>query len=157
MLSWKVLPLMAAATIFVLGSVAQAAENLTIVSDQTTTVTLQQEPGTVVIGNSSIADASAEGRLLFLHGKAFGATNVLILDGNGQKIAEYTVRVRVDDPESVVVFKQSGKVTMRESYSCVPNCEPTLQVGDSPAFTSSVVQNMSIRSSAVREQLTGSN
>ncbi len=153
------LSLLATGTImtFVMGSGAFAAENLTIISDRSTAVTLPETPGTVVIGNPSIADASVEGRLLFLHGKAFGATNVVVLNGEGRHIAEYMVRVRVEDPDAVVVFKQSGKDTVRETYSCATSCEPTLQVGDSGAFTAAVNQNMSIRSGAAREQLANSN
>jgi len=138
---------------FPAGSTTAAAEDLTIPSDQSTPIALPRVPSVVVVGNPSIADATIDGRMLFLYGKGFGRTNVVVLGEDGAKMAEYKVRVAADDPESVVVFKQSGGQTLRHSFSCATDCQPTLQVGDSAQFVNDVSAAMSSRTNAVEDQI----
>jgi hypothetical protein len=46
---------------------AIAAQPLIVYTDQTQVIDVPREPGIVVVGNPSIADASIQGRKVFLH------------------------------------------------------------------------------------------
>ena len=70
---------------------AGAAQVLTIETDQSQMVILPALPGSVVIGNPTIADATVEGTKLFIHGRGFGTTNLLILDLSGNEMASFDV------------------------------------------------------------------
>ncbi len=82
---------------------------------------------TVIIGNPSIADATVEDeRTLVLTGRSFGVTNIIILDEEGEPIADRTIVVRSHEENTVRIYRRSS----RETYACAPVCEPTLTIGD---------------------------
>jgi hypothetical protein len=62
-------------------------------------------------------------------GKGFGDTNLIALDAQGNVLLEKTVRVV---PTGTVLIVQRGME--RESYSCAPQCMPTVQLGDGKSF-----------------------
>lgn len=105
---------------------AEAGENITLYSAHSTLVNLSKRPGTVVVGDPSIADVTLDGERLFLHGRGFGNTNVTILDESGHTIADYEVYVTLQEANAASVFKGGA----RQSFSCVSDCQPTLTVGD---------------------------
>ncbi len=108
------------------GLPAFASEDLTIYSDHSAIVTLPKLPGTVVVGNPSIADVTLDGNRLLLHGRNFGNTSITILDQDGATMRDYEVYVTLLETNSAMVFKNGA----RETYSCNPNCQPMLTVGD---------------------------
>lgn len=105
---------------------ASAAEQLTVNADQSQIITVSRAPGTVVVGNPTIADVTIQGNQLFVHGRVFGKTNIIVLDENGSQLAEYAVNVVVDDDFNAVVFKAGVK----ESYTCKTDCESVFHIGD---------------------------
>jgi hypothetical protein len=113
-------------------SPAMAAEELTVNADQSQVIRLDRAPGTVVVGNPTIADVTIQGSRIFVHGRVFGKTNVIVFDEAGSQLAEYNVNVTVEDAYNVVVFKPlaAGKPATRESFSCKTDCESALQIGD---------------------------
>jgi ABC-type Fe3+-hydroxamate transport system substrate-binding protein len=141
---------------FLLGAVstfpasAVAAEDLTVISDQATVVSLPKAPGTIVVGNPSIADVVLRGQKLLVNGMTFGMTNIIVLDEAGQEIVEYRVSVTQDDPNAMVMFTPGG----RESYSCLTYCEPALQIGDSPDFVRVTSGNQQAKVSTARATAT---
>jgi hypothetical protein len=106
---------------------AVAETPVTVKTDQAKMLTIAGQAGTVVVGNPNIADVSVRGNLVFVHGKNQGATNVIVLDRDGNQLAAMEVNVDGVGGHPVAVFG-SGR---RFSYNCSPLCEPTLQVGDS--------------------------
>ncbi len=109
-----------------------AAQDLTVVADQSQIINLDRPPATVVVGNPTIADVTMQGRMMFVHGRVFGSTNIIALDEAGQQLAEYQVNVVVRDDYNVVVYKAGvGASIQKESYSCKEDCESVFHIGDS--------------------------
>jgi hypothetical protein len=109
---------------------AMAGQVLTIETDHSQLVILPSLPGSIVIGNPTIADATVEGTNLFIHARAFGTTNLMVLDMTGKELAHFDVSVNHVTENAVAMFRGPA----RESYNCAPLCEAELQIGDSAAF-----------------------
>jgi hypothetical protein len=113
----------------------QAASPLTVQMDQSQVMLLAQDPGSIIVGNPSIADVTLNGRQLFIHGHAFGETNLLIFDAFGNKIGDFALTVSNDTSNQVSVFSASNaSPALRRTYSCAPNCEVNMMVGDDPIY-----------------------
>jgi hypothetical protein len=97
--------------------------------------------GTIVIGNPVIADAAVyDQSTLVLTGKAFGETNIIILDSAGNILRE--AEVRVGQPNDVVVVNRGANQT---TYSCAPHCSRTLRIGDqAEGFDTTLSQTQAI-------------
>lgn len=108
------------------------ADTVTVQVDQARVIKLPERVATIVIGNPLIADASLQsGGILVLTGKGFGATNLVALDRGGRVVMDKIVQVLGPaGGELVVVYKG----VERESYSCSPECERRITLGDSPAY-----------------------
>ncbi len=113
-----------------------AENSITVAADRAKIVSISGEPAAVIIGNPTFADVTVRSGQIIIHGRHFGSTNLLILDDNGDQIGNFELHVMQKASPSVVVYK-AGR---RESYSCVPNCEVTLSVGDTPDYFDKVVQ-----------------
>jgi hypothetical protein len=70
-------------------------------------------------------------------GKSFGITNIIALDGERNVIQDQRVMVQRDEVKVVNLLKGSK----RETYNCSPQCNPTITVGDDPAFFTSTAAN----------------
>jgi Flp pilus assembly secretin CpaC len=105
---------------------AIAAQPLVILSDQSQIITMARAPGTVVVGNPSIADVTIHGQQVFLHGRGYGTTNVIILDEAGAQLAEFEVTVQLGGGNDVATFKAGAQY----SLVCAPDCEVSLHIGD---------------------------
>jgi hypothetical protein len=111
---------------------ASAAEPLVLLTDQTQLLKLPRPAGTIVVGNPTFADVTVQGQLVFLHGRAFGTTNIIIMDEAGTHMADFEVTVQMGGSNNLALYKAAS----RFSYVCAPNCEGTLQVGDNTTFFS---------------------
>jgi Flp pilus assembly secretin CpaC len=107
---------------------ALAVEDTVLVAvDRAKVIRLDQPVATVIVGNPSIADALVyDPEMLVVTGKSFGMTNLILLDAEGTTIDDLTLHVRADSDGIVTI--QRGPT--RLSYSCAPNCERTLMIGD---------------------------
>jgi Flp pilus assembly secretin CpaC len=75
----------------------------------------------VIIGNAEVADVTvADSTTVVLTGKNFGSTNLVLLDADGNAIADERILVSVDEGDTVRVFRQTDRVVL----SCTPTCEP---------------------------------
>ena len=108
---------------------AAGADPFTVKVDQTVTLKLASPANSVVIGNATVADVSvADARTLLVTGKAFGSTNLTVLDRAGNTI--YTSQLVVGgEPEDGMTIVRAGGTY---SYSCVDKCHATPMVGDAP-------------------------
>jgi len=130
---------------------AQAAQEIVLVSDQSQIVKLPETPVTVLVGNPAIADVTSEGRLLFLHPKGFGLTNVMALDEAGKKLGDYQVRVIYEDSYSVSMYGPEG----RHTFTCRKDCEPTVRIGDTNDYFSTNIEQVTGKTSLAEDQATG--
>lgn len=80
----------------------------------------------VIVGNSDVADATvADAKTIVLTGRAFGTTNLVLLDADGNAIVDERILVSIDEGNTVRVFK----ATSRTVLSCTPNCEEHAATG----------------------------
>jgi Flp pilus assembly secretin CpaC len=106
---------------------AAAAADVTVVLDRATVVKMPEKVSTVVVGNPLIADVALQpGGIMVLTGKGFGITNVVALDRGGNVLMEKSVQVHGPRDDVVVVYRG----VQQESYSCAPNCERRVTLGD---------------------------
>ncbi len=113
------------------GGSAQA-DPVTVNVDEARIMKLPDRVATIVIGNPLIADATLQsGGILVVTGKGFGATNMLALDRAGRVVMDKTVTVLSPAGGDLVVVYKGIE---RESYSCAPDCERRITLGDSPAY-----------------------
>ena len=100
---------------------------------------------TVIIGNPGIADVTIQDpQTLILTGKSYGQTNLIVLDANGNPIADTMIEV---------VQMQAGAMTVyngqaRQSLACAPICQSIIMMGDDTGFSS-----QAIASSQLMQQL----
>ncbi|WP_321448738.1 pilus assembly protein N-terminal domain-containing protein [uncultured Cohaesibacter sp.] len=81
----------------------------------------------VIIGNPAIADATIkDSQTLIITGKQYGTTNLIVLDAEGEPIADEILSVSSAMDSNVVVYKGTDRYTLH----CSPNCEPVYRVGD---------------------------
>jgi hypothetical protein len=111
---------------------ANAGEPLTVLVDRSQLMMLSADPGTIVVGNPSMADVSLNGRQLFIHGHSAGETNLLVFSQSGEKIADFDLTVMQVGENALTVFLGSAtNGAARLSYVCAPICERSMIVGDS--------------------------
>ena len=130
---WSVLT--GSAVVFLAAQQTFAGQPLIVQTDKSQIISVSTEPGTVVVGNPSIANVTVNGKQIFVHGHAFGDTNLLVLDQAGNQIANFDITVAHSADNAIAVFSPRG----RYSYSCAPFCEATMQPGDPSDWSNNIV------------------
>lgn len=134
--------------------VAARADTVNVAIDKAKVMRLPQGVATIVIGNPLIADASLQrGGVLVVTGKGYGATNLLALDRDGRIVVDKTVRVEGPPGRSLVVVYRGVD---RETYSCAPECEPRITLGDSEKFFTANMGQSGSRNGAAQSSGSGS-
>lgn len=126
-------------------SPAFATDTIEVVLDQAKILQLPPNTATIIVGNPIIADITMLRRTnqMVLTGKGYGQTNMIALDSEGNAIGESIVKVFGIEHGLIV---QRGM--NRETYSCNPRCQPTINLGDDPAFMGRVAGEIKVRSGA---------
>jgi Pilus formation protein N terminal region len=138
-------PLLAAV---VLGTAAAQADTINIAIDSARILRLPERVATVVIGNPLIADASLQrGGVLVVTGKGYGATNLLALDRDGRVVLNKTVHVQGPSERNLVVVYRG---VARESYSCAPQCEPRITLGDDGKYFAGTLAQTAARNGSAQ-------
>jgi Flp pilus assembly secretin CpaC len=125
--------LMASAHVFVAPALvapalAAGTRDLVVVTvDRARIARIPEKTQTLVIGQPGIADVTMlkNSGMGVITGKSFGETNLIALDGEGNMLGEWIIRVGAEKADLLV---QNG--TSRESYICAPNCLPTVELAD---------------------------
>jgi hypothetical protein len=121
---------------------AARSSDLVIAYDQSQLLRLPRPVASVIIGNPSIADVAVQGgNLLVVTGKTFGVTNIIALDTERNIIQDQRVIVTRDEARIVNLTKGG----LRQSYSCTPNCSPTLTIGDDTAYFDMISKHASTK------------
>lgn len=105
--------------------------------NKTQVVHLPQKAGAIVVGNPAIADISVHSdKTIFVIGRGYGETNVMVLNIDGQVVMDANIQVINDLPgNGVRVF--NGSAGERSTYNCAPYCNPAPVLGDSGEFIAS--------------------
>lgn len=113
---------------------AAAADGLYSVQiNKTEILRLPAAASAVIVGNPEIADVSIHSAdTIFIVGKGYGETNLLILDKNGNTMMNSDVQVITPQSRNQVrIFNASNG---RQTYNCGPSCNPSPTLGDSEDF-----------------------
>jgi Flp pilus assembly secretin CpaC len=112
-------------------SVGSVHDVVTVHVDQAQLLKLPERTATLVVGNPLIADAVVQpGGTVVITAKSYGRTNLVALDRTGTMLGEYPIQV-VGPADSVVLVYRGIE---RETYSCAPNCERRITIGDSQLY-----------------------
>lgn len=124
----------------------RTGDPISVIVDQATVVKLPQRIATLVVGNPLIADVSLQaGSTMVVTGKSYGSTNVMAIDRDGSVLIDRLIQVDGPSDKLVTVFRGVS----RETYSCNPNCERRITLGDgSEYFKANVEQSGSLSSAA---------
>ena len=131
-----------AAALVLSATAAQASDALTILLDQATLAKLPERVVTIVVGNPLIADVSLQpGGTMVLTGKSYGVTNFVALDRSGSVLLEKQLVVRGPNDRTLHVYRGDK----RETWSCQPECQPRVTLGDSPEFFGATIGQAGVR------------
>jgi Flp pilus assembly secretin CpaC len=134
-----------AAAVFALSRPACARDTLEVVLDQATLMKLPDKVSTIVVGNPLIADVAVQsGGLIVVTGKGFGSTNLIALDRAGAVLMERSIVVRGPTGPTVQVYRGVN----RETYSCTPDCERRITLGDSADYFGATMGQSDARNGA---------
>ncbi len=115
------------------------ARDIRVALDQAFPIRLAEPAEGVAVGNPSIAGVSIQNdRFLFVTGRSYGSTNLVVVGQNGRVL--YSGRTVVSPDETDVVMVTRGVETAR--LEGTPLCRPRPDIGDGQAST------------AVNEQIT---
>ncbi|MEO1206085.1 MAG: pilus assembly protein N-terminal domain-containing protein [Pseudomonadota bacterium] len=131
-----------------------SANDLIVRYDQSQLLRLPRPVSEVIIGNASIADVSVQaGNLLVVTGKTFGVTNIIALDMQKNVIQDQRVIVQRDESRVVNLHKGSK----RFSFTCAPNCTPTITIGDENQYFETISKHASTKKGFSESNASASN
>ena len=120
---------LAAASMFAASSAAYARD-IRVALDQAFPIRLAEAAEGVAVGNPTIAGVSVQNdRFLFVTGRSYGSTNLVVIGAEGRVL--YSGRVVVSPDETDVVMITRGTETAR--LECTPLCRPRPDIGDGAA------------------------
>lgn len=120
------------------------ARDIRVALDQAFPIRLAEPAEGVAVGNPSIAGVSVQNdSFLFVTGRAYGSTNLVVVGANGRVL--YSGRVVVTPDETDVVMVTRGNDTAR--LECTPLCRPRPDIGDG-GESEQVAQQIERRTSA---------
>lgn len=107
----------------------------TVELNKTEIVRLPGPASSIIVGNPKIADVTVQASdLIFVVGRGYGETNLIILDARGNTMMNADLQVVNTLPRSGVrLYNGSNRMT----YSCMPYCGPSPVLGDERGFISS--------------------
>jgi len=119
------------------------ADTVSVNVDSARVMRLPERVATIVIGNPLIADATLQsGGIVVLTGKGYGETNMLALDRAGKVVMDKTIQVVGPGTGDLVVVYKGVE---RESYSCAPDCERRITLGDSTNYFNATLSQTGAR------------
>jgi len=118
---------------------AGGANSYTVELNKTEIVRLPGAASSIIVGNPKIADVTVQSSdLIFVVGRGYGETNLIILDAQGNTMMNADLQVVNTLPHNGVRL-YNGK--SRETYSCIPFCGPSPVLGDNGGFISANTSN----------------
>lgn len=120
-------------------AVAQTAtaQQFIVEAHKTKQLNLRGQAATIVIGDPRVADVAVhDENLIFITGRTFGTTNLLIYNADGKSIFDGDVVVTTNTSN----FLSINRAGQTNSYDCTPRCRSIVSIGDDPIYFSTVVQ-----------------
>lgn len=103
-----------------LAAYAQSAP-LSVEVDHTSRINLRGAAASVVVGNPQIADVTVvDAHTLFVSGRGFGSTEIVVLDAMGRTIYQSEVVVSAPTTGQVRIWRGAAVTDMSCSATCAP-------------------------------------
>ena len=126
---------------------AAMADPFKVQVDQTVALKLAAPANSVIVGNATVADVAVhDANTLLITGKAFGTTNLVVLDRSGRTIWENTLAVVGGAESELTIVRGDGTYT----FSCVGKCRATPMVGDVPEHFQEVMQTVTVKANSAK-------
>lgn len=119
------------------GLAAPADELIAVNVDQAKLVKFPDRISTIIVGNPLIADVTLQpGGIVVVTGKGYGATNIIAMDRAGTVLMDRIIQVEGPTDKVVTIYRGVS----RESYSCSPNCQRRVTLGDGETYFKSTME-----------------
>jgi Flp pilus assembly secretin CpaC len=120
---------------------------ITVKANMARILRISAPAATVIIGNPGVADVTIQDpQTLVLTGKSYGQTNLIVLDTQGNPIADTMIEVIQETADVVTMYLGNARTTL----ACSPTCQPTIMLGDDLSFSNSVVASSNLVEGAAR-------
>ena len=115
---------------------AASADQLFVEAGKAIPVQIGGAASSIVIGNKNIADVAVHNEnLMFITGKSYGTTNLLVFDKAGRQIYSTDVMVTTNSTNLVTINRAGQTFT----YDCAPSCKSVLSIGDDPEHFAALI------------------
>lgn len=123
------------------GAVGEEGEPITVKVNMARVLRINAPASTVIVGNPGVADVTIQDpKTLVLTGKSYGQTNLIVLDGAGNPIADTMIQVVQQQADLMTVYLGRSRTTL----ACSPACQPTIMLGDDSVFSAESVSSSTI-------------
>jgi Flp pilus assembly secretin CpaC len=130
-------------------ALAESTEPVSVKVNMARILRISAPAATVIIGNPAVADVTIQDpQTLVLTGKSYGETNLIVLDSQGNPVADTRVSVVQDVAGMVTMYMGSARMT----YSCQPICQQTITLGDDQGFSSNAFGSSSLLQNAAQQK-----
>ena len=110
---------------------AATAQEISVETNKTVPVRVTGSAASIVIGNKNVADVAVhDEHLIFITGKTFGTTNLMIFDKSGKQIMSSDVVVTANASNLVTINRSGASYT----YDCAPECRSVTSAGDEETY-----------------------
>lgn len=112
------------------------AEPIVIETSKSTSLKLSEAASSVVIGNPRVADVAVhDANLIFITGRTFGTTNLLVFSEDGSQLYSGDVVVTTNSTNLLNVSRAGATNT----YDCAPTCRSVLSLGDELVYFDTLI------------------
>jgi len=113
-----------AAAAFCAAASSASAASLVVPIDQSIRLNVAGSAASVLVGNPSVADVTViDSHTLFISGRGYGATDVVVLDREGRTLYSGDLVVGAADSGRVSVYRGAARTDM----ACAPGCQPSIR------------------------------
>ena len=117
-----------ALTLSAAGAGAACAASLSVPLDRSVRLTVPGAAASVVVGNPAVADVTVvDTHTLFVSGRGFGSTDIVVLDASGRVLVSTDVSVSPPNTGHVSVYRGAA----RTDLACSPGCQLSPRAGTS--------------------------
>lgn len=122
--------LMALTAAAAISTPAFAAPTTSVAIDHTTRISLRGAAASVIVGNPAVADVTVvDERTLFLQGKGYGVTEVVVLDPLGRTIWQGDVVVTEPTSGAVSIYRGAQVTEMACASACATTARSAAAAG----------------------------
>lgn len=131
-----------------LAAAPASAQSLALRVGEARAVSLPGWATGIVVGSPAIIEVAVhDSSTILVTGKSQGVSSLLAIDSSGQTLVLSDIQV--------IQGNDAGQVTVsaarrQQTFACMPRCEPTVAIGDTPDFTSAAAASINQRLSGGR-------